>query len=431
MKIKIIIVAIIFFVISNANALDMIITEAYFNPINTEAGGEAIELYNPTNQYINISNYVIATESSPIDAVLPNILIEPYSFYLIADAGWSTNKDNLTWPDADHEEILTMANTNSGIALIYNGTVLDAVGWGDPSSIEAGLYEGTPHPNIVEGFSLRRKIINRSFSDTNNNSYDFYFANPDLRNSSYSLSFSNISYSEISVRVLVSQPSVNISVLILPDDLNSDGFQIIPAPGKNKNIMIRVEVNDSSGNASLVYANTSFGNFVLNKIEDNDTEIFEGNFNIEYFRDPGVYSVNITVIDSLNRKHNTTILFEYLSLVAFEINSEEIYFDLSPGMNLSRNISLKNIGNIELDSEVYGTDLTSSENTIPVENIFYSVPFDGYDLTDYLTNVPKLIDMNLTAALNSKKDIYFSINIPVDTVSGMYTGSISIIATES
>ena len=48
------------------------ISEVYYDPVTTESGGEAIELYNSGSETVDISGWVIKTESSARDAVLPD-----------------------------------------------------------------------------------------------------------------------------------------------------------------------------------------------------------------------------------------------------------------------------------------------------------------------------------------------------------------------
>ena len=119
----------------------VLISRVLYDPVGTETGGEAVEIYNPTSQSIDISECIIKTKSSAVDATIPaNTSLAPESFYLIADAGWSVGKDNSSWSDADHEEALTLTNTNGGVAVVKNGTIIDSIGWGDASLIGQDLF---------------------------------------------------------------------------------------------------------------------------------------------------------------------------------------------------------------------------------------------------------------------------------------------------
>ena len=92
-------------------ALDhLVISQVLYDPIKTETGGEAIELYNPSIKDINLQSYTIKTKTSTTDVILPNETIKSKGFYLIGDSGWSLNKDNITYSIADYEDTFTLVN---------------------------------------------------------------------------------------------------------------------------------------------------------------------------------------------------------------------------------------------------------------------------------------------------------------------------------
>ncbi|MEK6854275.1 MAG: lamin tail domain-containing protein, partial [Nanoarchaeota archaeon] len=167
-------------------SVNVIISQVLYDPLGSESGGEAVELYNPTASSVNISGWVLATETSQTDAVIPNgAVICSSCYYLIADSNWSNAKDNSSWPNADLEEAITLANTDAGVALKdSSGVIVDAVGWGNSAGIAAGLFEGVPHSGSISGNSLVRRTVNSSYIDTNNNSDDFAATTPDFHNSS-------------------------------------------------------------------------------------------------------------------------------------------------------------------------------------------------------------------------------------------------------
>ncbi|NQV09279.1 lamin tail domain-containing protein [Candidatus Woesearchaeota archaeon] len=416
-------------VISGVNALDnIIITEVLFNPENTEAGGEAVELYNPTEEYINISGYVILTESSATDAIIENALIRPYGFFLVADSGWSINKDNQKWVEADYEETITMSNSDSGIALIYNGTTVDAVGWGDPSSIDSD-YEGTPHPNIIEGISLKRRITSDGFVDTNNNSDDFFSSAPIFRNSSYIQTFTEDSFYEIEVTTSITSSDITIiSAEIIDDDyLNIEGNQINPSPGENRNINIRATIQDFNNDisdVSAIFGSEVFGLSYVNTTNGN--KIYEGFIEIEYYESAADYVIYLSVNDNTN----TTMYFEYMPIIGFDVEGSLASYDVIPGQSLESNVRIINMGNVNLDVEIFGADLIFGSNIINIENIEVSFT-DEEEVSFNLGKNPKDLNLNLNSGIDSFGDITFRINVPNDAVAGSYSGSISIVGTGS
>ena len=187
--ISIILLALAFVPVADAEiANHVVISEVYVNAFN-DSGSEWIELYNPTNSVINISMWTIGTPTSSKDATIPTgVNISACGFYLIADEGFSTKKDNSSWPNADHEETITLGSSDSWVCLNdSSGTKIDLVGWGS----NAPKYEGTPFtPNPQKGKSLQRRVNDTITEngygpawDSNNNSADFFIqAEPNPQN---------------------------------------------------------------------------------------------------------------------------------------------------------------------------------------------------------------------------------------------------------
>ncbi len=154
----------------------VVINQVLYDPIGAESGGEAVELLNNGASAVDISGWVLKTESSDSDATIPAAtVLQPGQAFLVADEGWNTNKDNSTWRSANYEEKITLGNSDSGIALLSNNTIIDAVGWGDEEGIEAGLFKGVPAMMVPVGKALLR------ITDTEDNSKDFVEAVPDFQ----------------------------------------------------------------------------------------------------------------------------------------------------------------------------------------------------------------------------------------------------------
>ncbi|MBI4453202.1 lamin tail domain-containing protein [Candidatus Woesearchaeota archaeon] len=385
----------------------IIINQVYVDPVDTEAGGEAIELFNPTQQTIDISGYTIKTESSNADVTIPiNSKISSNSYYLITDLGWSSLKDNSLWPKADHEEAMTLYNTNSGIALVNkNLEIIDAVGWGDIAEIIAGLYENTAAPNPPTGFSLKR--IN--FQDTNNNSNDFmsfmginlifynssfvYNASDDNKNNnsnntkeSQNNTETNTTY-DISIELPVIINLTNSAPTIIDynlslDESEEEGYQIMPNAGEIKDVEINVVVDDNDGNEDVNYvtALVTAPEFVkeiqLNKTANvSNGALFSGNIIMNYYDTPEKYNIVLTAKDSSNENSEKSIEFEYLSVVSFDIDAEQLVFDnvknkevkeINGDANFSTKTTptLKNLGNTKLEVGVYSNSLALDGNVM-------------------------------------------------------------------
>ncbi len=157
------------------NAPDAVplISEVYIDA-DDEYNSEFIELYNPGDAPVDISGWDIY-DGSGVEAEITSGIIPAHGYFLIADGGWSTGKDNPAWPDADLEDEMSLPNTDHGIALRdASDVVVDSFGWGSPGSGEP--YEGTPAPNPSgEGYSYER----HQGQDTDDNTADFFENEPE------------------------------------------------------------------------------------------------------------------------------------------------------------------------------------------------------------------------------------------------------------
>lgn len=151
----------------------VVISEVYPNP-EVSSKGEFVELYNPTDNDINLSGWKLEDNDGKSCEFVGTIL--SHGFYLVVYDNDEYKKDNGSWPDADEEILPYYFLSNGGDELRLkdsNGTVIDTVGYGSKAEwSETSPF--TPVPN--EGESLERKSLPGSSAprkDTNDNSEDF------------------------------------------------------------------------------------------------------------------------------------------------------------------------------------------------------------------------------------------------------------------
>jgi hypothetical protein len=183
----------------------VVISKVLYDPTGTESGGEAIELWNTGSSAVLIEDWIIATASSSTDAVLPRATLLPGQRYLVADEGWDEKKDNLDWVSADYEERITLGNKDSGVAIIDNGTIVDAVGWGDAEE----HFTAAPASPVSSGACL----VRTGFAD--DNSLDFIEQSCDF--------FDGISI------IVEAELGTGFSAWIETDDSNDTGIQVKPS----------------------------------------------------------------------------------------------------------------------------------------------------------------------------------------------------------
>jgi len=359
------------------------INQVLYDPEGSETSSEAIEFYNPQPHDVDISGWIIATETSLKDAVIPaNSIIKAKGYYLIADTGWNSSG----WRAADHEEKITMNNDNSGIALKdADETVIDAVGWGKSSEIKNNLYAGTPANDVKEGKVLLRK------KDTGNNSLDFIEAEPD---------FADLNSIKIIANVTNSTGNVSTAQIDEDDDSEREGIQIRPVGGGKRRVKV---VATASEEVTATFLNQTI------VLEETSNNTYEGFVEVDYDLEPGNYSINIA---------GYKIFFEYLELLDFTVTANKVQFIALPGKDTAAetNAVIKNTGNVDLNLYLEANDLKFADNSIDADNIKISTDKENFGALDE------------TFVLNPGEELslYFSLFVPAKTSLGNYHSIVSL-----
>lgn len=141
---------------------------------------EFVELYNPTDQDINLENYRLSRKTKSgsqynLLTKFPNVIIKAQGYFLIAHPETYTYE---TEPDEIYSTSTSISDDNTIILYSDQGdTIIDLVGLG-----EAGEFETISAQNPAKGQSLKR--IN--YQDTDDNSVDFEIINsPQPKNSQF------------------------------------------------------------------------------------------------------------------------------------------------------------------------------------------------------------------------------------------------------
>lgn len=161
----------------------LLITEIQISGSTTN--DEFIELYNPTDQEIDLTGWSIkkktktGNETTLVSSTrFKNKSILPKSYFLIARAEeyTGTTPPDLYWPKS-----YCLAKNNTLLLYDKNNKLIDKVGWGNAKD-----FEGSPITNPEKGQSIERKKINEIYQDTDNNSSDFFINfNPTPQNSNF------------------------------------------------------------------------------------------------------------------------------------------------------------------------------------------------------------------------------------------------------
>ena len=325
----------------------MVISQVLYDPLGSETGGEAVELRNDGTAAANISNWVLASEASATDATIPaDTTLAPGATYLIADAGWSTAKDNPLWRVADREETITLSNKDSGVALKdAAGTIIDAVGWGDAAEIKQGMSEGSPATPVAAGKALVRS------KDTNNNIADFSEAEPSFFSGETLVLVVNVTNATGSSP----PPPLPLGAALQEDDSVEQGVQLKPVAGGTR--ALHLEVN-YSGTWVLV---SWFGKSVELVKENN---VWKGELPLEHWYAPGAQSIVLST-----ESQNMSLPVAILELKAAKLKTKTVALQASPGGKGKGTITVQNQGNVPVDVSWIGSDLVFGSQKIPFANL--------------------------------------------------------------
>jgi len=349
----------------------VVINQVLFDPVKSENGGEAIELYNKDDAIIDISGWYISTERSEKDILFPeNTIIKPNNYFLITDKNWSDLKDNQLWRNSDFQEAITLNNKDSGIILKdKQGVIIDYLNW----------------TKVKEGNSLLR------INNTGNKLLDFIETIPQL-----------FSLNSVSVVINVSkQITNNLNFELLLDNVKINTTEIMPKI-KSQELMLKLFTDEKP--------EISFLNKSVNAIKSEN--YYFAKISLDNNILPGNYSIFIKTKD--NQKE---IKINYGTLAAFEVDTKRLRFDINPGKEIIARFKVKNIGNVDLDIDLAATDLISENGLISIENFQIIEP----NSRPLKKGVKEKININRGRTI----DFVVKIFVPADIQPGDYNGLLS------
>ncbi|MEM4282471.1 MAG: lamin tail domain-containing protein [Candidatus Woesearchaeota archaeon] len=393
------------------------IRQVLYDPISSENGGEAVQLHNPEDEDVDISGWALSTEASKYDARLPEGSVIPAGgYFLIADTGWSSAKDDPNWPEADYEESINLYNSNSGVALLKaDGTVVDAVGWGELSQIKAGLWTGRPAKEVSEG-----KVLLRTKS-TEDNAVDFVEADADFGTIPQNITKLELSM-DIEGGILIEE------IEISPDELDKPGVQIYPLAGGTKNLTIKVKVAASQTEIERLTLTAALANKTIAlhmMAQQNETiALYEGTIPIEFTKKPSNYSITINSFIDLIQIGEATTSFEWMPLASFKIIGEnkKIKISAAPGelKNMPNALEIINNGNVPIDIAASSTGFVMQGTNQTQKVAATNIRINSKGLANTPRTIPLAIAPGDVARLN------LSINIPQKAKKGSYIGEIKL-----
>ena len=134
----------------------------------------------------------------------------------------------------------------------------------------------------------------------------------------------------------------------------------------------------------------------------------------------------------------TSTGLELYSLLGIQVTSTIGYGTFSPGQtmaSLTVPIAIANIGNVSLNTTLYGTNMTSGAYSVPVGNQHYATSVLAFAsgtalLANPGTTVPLAIPKT-TSSISASRTLDWGISIPVPQSSGNFTGVNTFISVEN
>ncbi|MDD5178213.1 MAG: hypothetical protein PHT54_02945 [Candidatus Nanoarchaeia archaeon] len=221
---------------------------------------------------------------------------------------------------------------------------------------------------------------------------------------------------DVSVEITENVPEV-LSFRMYPDDLEEEGIQILPLPNQEKRIYVEINTTNGIKNAE---AKLNTEEVTLEKNND----VLTGYFDLNYDLKPGNYTIKLNLTDTNDKSSLNELKFEYLPLLASSLDTRSLDFGkLRQGfISETKNIKIKNTGNVDFDIEVYGTDLSFDDKSVGVSSLeFY---FDN--IWNGLTTTPSLFGVSVDSGNENNLD--FRINVPNEITPGVYNGKVNVVA---
>lgn len=361
---------IIFLFLCQSAIAEVLIIQVLYDPLKTESGGEFVLLENNGNATISLAGWTLASASSNQDVVFPKtMVIGARQKVLIADKGWNQSRDNLSWPLADLESTMTLANSNSGVALLQNGTLIDAVGWGNVSN--PLLFKGSPAKQVQKGHALVR------IATTGSNHQDFAESIPFFGEQNTT--------GGADIEIIITEPDQSRAgfAVSIEDDDPRPGIQIIPFPGANR--LVRINVSSQGWSFDEIRA-VAWGTPPVEVNSSINNSGKEGRLVIPlpYHTLPGNYSVLITLKEKGVVRANHSFVVEIEPVLSISLDSQIIRLgNAKPGDRVvlkgdqnpktPESATLWNSGNVKAGLTAWGSELVFGENKIPVSSASVSL----------------------------------------------------------
>jgi hypothetical protein len=199
-----------------------------------------------------------------------------------------------------------------------------------------------------------------------------------------------------------------------------------PAPDVQSTAYAKMALDMAGGQENMVLAAAGATWLIANQTTDGYWDDGYGEY--DEVTSEGIWAI-ATDISKQNR-------FKYNPYIGLEIDASVINFgSIQAGVPKSvlgddnfattSKPTVKNVGNVVIDAQIYGTDMTGPSQTIPVGNIEDQFNTHGWYALSLSTG---RVESNLDLAPGATESLDFKLTPPIPLATGLYTGTVTIIA---
>ncbi|MBW3582864.1 MAG: hypothetical protein KY455_07175 [Euryarchaeota archaeon] len=261
---------------------------------------------------------------------------------------------------------------------------------------------------------------------------------------------------EAKAKVKNNEPQVVAVNLLTDDDASQGGAQVDPVAGGLRAFDIEFEAEDrnnhrdiASGGCSVYQPDGSLHEELgaVFRQGDGKRSLWDTSGAIAYHDPPGTWRVVCHATDNqMAQAHaapqaNNTLeaVFEVRTLAAIEITETAVEFtagsEMEPGTTTApTSITVTNLGNVQVDIQVAGTDLAGAQATIPVGRAAYSEDDAMTNASALSTTSTTMSSFDLPPGDGSSKPLWFTLSIPSGDEqfipAGTYAGTVTVTALE-
>lgn len=227
------------------------------------------------------------------------------------------------------------------------------------------------------------------------------------------------------------------------------GVQVNPSAGSSKTVQVTVTVDDDNGHNDVSKVEVT-----IYEPDNSTVEVSTGtaskqtgngkrgtykySFNMDYFDEPGTYYVEAVVTDRDGQTETAWAEFEWTELAAVSLNVSTVDLDSGTGGSVDPDsdthanpsvIEISNDGNVQVDLQYSGTDLTSAtvSDEIAVTNVHWSTNSSLTPENSLSTSTQTNTTFDLAPGDGASKSVYVAVHIP-NVRSATYTGTLTFTA---